>query len=1005
LNSAPEFCLGQPARGIEPVGGLMGTERKETARSRGILQLSRFRLLGTVAFGAAFIMGISGPGQPAQADDVDITADIFGTGLNLDTFAGTTARIFPGVTVSNTGTLIPGGIGSGFPGVYASTTAWTLTNDGSITAPIGDAIHFLNGGTVINSGTINGGSNGIVIENAPGTVSNLAGATIEVDGGVINIGTFGAPVSGIVINAGTMISNGFGDGVGGFGSAMLTNLEGALIEAHDQSNAVAWALDFSHTIINSGTIKSNDTGFATGIAIQGGTVTNNATGQILGAYNGVWSYNSSIPFLLTNAGLIEASQATAMFGFPGSAIEADAGGTIMNSGIIRSNSGDGTDVGIYFGGPGTITNSGTIQSLAGGLAILFDGSGTHTLQLDTGSVLGGNVQGGTGIDNLVLMGSGTQAINIFSNFETLLMQGGAWTLTGSGTFSTSATVQSGLLSVNGQLTSPALTVAVGATLGGTGTLIGNVTNNGTVAPGNSIGMLNITGNYTQATGSALNAEVNTATSDLLKISGTATIQSGASANVLVAPGFYTPGMRYTILTATGGVSGTYATLTDDAPFVDFQLAYDADNVYLDVSLSSLPFQQLAQTQNQKAAAGALELLGPGNQIFDAVLMLDTPNALRAFDLLSGEIHASVKGTLLEESRFIREAVTGRLRQFAGSPASLFVPRIATLKFGGNDVDANALVFDETALAYGDRKGRRINNNIDRALAPGATPAAPEREFAAWGQTFGNWGHTSGDGNAAALNRTTGGFFSGLDATFGNRWSHMWRFGLAGGYQRTSVDVGDRNSSGHIDTYHLAAYAGTQQGPIGVRLGSAYAWHDIATSRTIIFPGFSDAAGASYSARTAQVFGEIGYGLTYRRLALEPFAGLAYVNVRTGSFTETGNAAALIGFGSNADTTFSTIGLRAAAHLPWPGMSDLVARTSLGWRHAFGTVTPTAELSFASGTTSFVVAGVPIAKDAVAVELGLDGKVGRHAEIGITYIGQLAADAWDHEINGHMIWRF
>jgi uncharacterized protein with beta-barrel porin domain len=69
-------------------------------------------------------------------------------------------------------------------------------------------------------------------------------------------------------------------------------------------------------------------------------------------------------------------------------------------------------------------------------------------------------------------------------------------LTNNGAFSTSATVQSGLLSVNGMLTSPTVTVNAGATLGGTGTIVGNVVNNGTVAPGNSIGTLNITGNYT-----------------------------------------------------------------------------------------------------------------------------------------------------------------------------------------------------------------------------------------------------------------------------------------------------------------------------------------------------------------------------------------------------------------------------------------------------------------------------------------------------------------------------
>ena len=139
----------------------------------------------------------------------------------------------------------------------------------------------------------------------------------------------------------------------------------------------------------------------------------------------------------------------------------------------------------------------------------------------------------------------------FVSFDTASMQGTNWELTGTGTYATSATVQSGLLRVNGTLTSPAFAVLSGGTLGGTGTVVGAVTNNGIVAPGNSIGTLNITGPYIQATGSSLNVEVNTApASDLLNITGTATIQGGAGVNVFAAPGLYTVGQRYTILTAS-----------------------------------------------------------------------------------------------------------------------------------------------------------------------------------------------------------------------------------------------------------------------------------------------------------------------------------------------------------------------------------------------------------------------------------------------------------------------
>src|SRR6202521_3809594 len=90
-----------------------------------------------------------------------------------------------------------------------------------------------------------------------------------------------------------------------------------------------------------GTIQSNDAGFASGVALPDGVLTNNATGRILGAYNGVFANGSSATDI-TNAGLIEASKAGAMLGTPGSAIEADGGGAVSNTGIIPWTSTDGS---------------------------------------------------------------------------------------------------------------------------------------------------------------------------------------------------------------------------------------------------------------------------------------------------------------------------------------------------------------------------------------------------------------------------------------------------------------------------------------------------------------------------------------------------------------------------------------------------------------------------------------------------------------------------------------
>ncbi len=185
--------------------------------------------------------------------------------------------------------------------------------------------------------------------------------------------------------------------------------------------------------------------------------------------NGIYA-SGSAPLTFTNDGSITSVR--------GPAVEAGGGGIFTNTGTIQS----GND-GMKLTGASTVNNSGTIGSTGTGRSIAFSGASTHTLNLLTGSALTGNVQGGTGTDNLVLQGTGTESTAKFLSFETLSMQGDDWTLTDSGTFTTSTAVNSGVLrvDVDGELTSPAITVAAGATLVNNGTVSSNsLINDGTV---------------------------------------------------------------------------------------------------------------------------------------------------------------------------------------------------------------------------------------------------------------------------------------------------------------------------------------------------------------------------------------------------------------------------------------------------------------------------------------------------------------------------------------------
>ena len=190
----------------------------------------------------------------------------------------------------------------------------------------------------------------------------------------------------------------------------------------------------------------------------------------------------------------------------------------------------------------------------------------------------------------------------------------------------------------------------------------------------------------------------------------------------------------------------------------------------------------------------------------------------------------------------------------------------------------------------------------------------------------------------------------------------------------------------------------------LRLGFAHAWQQLEISREVSHSGFDDQTSADYSANTTQLFGELGYGIAIGRSSLEPFAGLSYISIDTGDFSEVGGDAALTGRGT-FDTSIATLGVRGSVPLMTGDRIRLALRGGLDWRHAFGNITPEAQLGFAAGGTPFVVRGAAIAKDALGVQAGIDIDMGPKAKLSVLYDGQLAAGANDNGVRLNLSLRF
>ncbi|CAI1884370.1 MULTISPECIES: autotransporter serine protease [Serratia] len=550
--------------------------------------------------------------------------------------------------------------------------------------------------------------------------------------------------------------------------------------------------------------------------------------------------------------------------------------------------------------------------------------------------------------------------NDISGHGGLTKQGiGTLVLTGNNTYSGPTLVNQGRLAVNGSVTS-AVSVQSGGIVGGSGT-VGSLTarQGGTVAPGNSIGTLNVAGNVSFEPGSRYAVEVGpNGQSDRIQSSGSATIGGGEVAVTLEnSPNLLTQsevrsllGQQYTILSAQQGVSGQFDAVAPNYLFLGTGLSYQPTGVTLSVGRNGTSFASVAQTANERAVAAAADALAAGNPVYESLLGSGTAGEARqAFRQLSGQIHADIASALVNDSRYLREALNGRLRQAEGLASS------------------SAIKADEGG---------------------------------AWAQLLGAWDHASGDANATGYQASTYGVLVGLDSAAADDW----RLGVATGYTRTSLH-GGYGSKADSDNYHLAAYGDKQFGALALRGGAGYTWHRIDTKRSVNYGMQSDRDTAKYSARTEQLFAEAGYSVQGEWLNLEPFVNLAYVNFENNGIAESGGAAALRGDKQHTDATVSTLGLRADTEWQVSAGTTVALRSELGWQHQYGGLERGTGLRFNGGNAPFVVDSVPVSRDGMVLKAGAEVAVNENATLSLGYGGLLSQNHQDNSVNAGFTWRF
>jgi uncharacterized protein with beta-barrel porin domain len=929
----------------------------------------------TIITNSGTITGTSGRainiGNPDNSRTITITNNAGATikGASDDAVRINFAPTGGTITVNNSGLIqtTNGGQAIDFDGISTSSAQVIINNfaGGEIRSYAADAVRPGQGATVNNSGLIRSdgptgdNSDGVDWQARSGTVNNLAGGTISGLRHGVNGGT---PAVFTVVNGGTILGRN-GSGVGSDGTGISVTNTGTIRGTWDgvQANGDGDGVDIDGigTVVNSGTIEGLtaagvDSGgrpnSAQGVAMGGGSITNNAGGLISGGAQGV------LINLDTNPG--------------GAAVGAT---TILNAGTIRGVSAEGIQlVGNFADG---ITTSGAI--IGGNGKAIDMGGGDDSLTVTGAASFTGSIDGGAGIDTLTLGTTTTNTIDNVANFESLVVTGSGWRLGSSATFANGVTIgagggltgnsatligpiaNSGTLTVDqttagtfaaaltgtgslvktggGDLTignlpgftgpttvnqgklilagvlPGAIAVQNGATLAGNGT-VGTTTlqAGATIAPGNSIGTIIVNGNFTAASGSTYIAETAaTGAADRIAISGTATIAPGANLQIVRDGGTYAIGQRYTVLTATGGVSGGYTLQQVANPLTEFRLGGTASSVFVDVARTATALTATGVTPNQIATAAGLGSVGVLNAAYAALTLIPEDATVRAgLTGLSGEIHGTVFTALLDDAAAVQNAARTRLLDGAQGPS----------------------VWATGLRRWGTNKGGFTQNVFSEA-----------------------WG-------------VVGGIDTGLGEAI--------RVGVAGGQTWTDLTTNNGIGSARAETTHVLGYVGGNWNGLRLNLTAGYAWSDVTTRRSVTFFGFADSLSAAYKARTIHGGADLGYQIALGGGSVEPFAAVEVYKVRRDAFTEAGGGAALSGLRDEESNTISTLGARFST----PISGGLSARGQLGWRHAFGDLVPVSSQRFAGGA-AFGIQGAPLNEDAAAAEIALRYAVGNVALTG------------------------
>jgi autotransporter-associated beta strand protein len=607
---------------------------------------------------------------------------------------------------------------------------------------------------------------------------------------------------------------------------------------------------------------------------------------------------------------------------------------------------------------GVTLNGGTLQF---GAAVSTDAARGFTLNATTGNAIDSN-----GFDATIagrIAGPGG-----FSKIGA-----GKLTLAGVNTYNGSTDVNGGTLSVSGSIASSAMTtVNAGGTLGGNG-IVGHTTiNGGTLAPGNSIGLLTVQGNLAFLAASSYVVEVSQADADRTSVTGTATL-GGATVNASFALGSHVA-RQYTILTAEGGVSGTFGSLVDSNLPSNFtsSLSYDASNVFLNLAL------------NFAVPSNGLNI----NQRNVAIALTNFFNTSGGIPLVFGAL------TPAELTQVSGESATGS-QQATFDAMNLFIgvltdPFTAGRSGAGPSPWGGAYQFADDGDANTSASMSRKRTLSERDAYGAITKASPrdglfDPRWNMWAAGFGGTQTTDGNATLGSDSATSRIYGVAVGADYWLSPYTVTGFALAGGGTNFSVANG---GTGRSDLFQIGAFARHSVGAAYITGALAYGWQDITTDRTID----ADRLRARFDANAFAGRLESGYRFATPWMGVTPYVAGQFTAFDLPAYAEQAIAGAdtfALDYASKTVTASrSELGLRADKSYALAD-SILTLRGRVAWAHNFDPDRNVGATFQALPGASFVVNGAAQAHDAALTTASAEISWSNGLSLAATFEGEFS----------------